>query len=409
MAITSQPVLQVYRVADFYLLCKDESIGRVTLFMKIGFNARLLASPTTRGWNRYTINLLTELPAFGIELFLYSDRVLHKSHLAKLPKDSYQIRIAPPMCYLFWEQYWLPKQCEKDKVALLHCPINFGLPWSSCCPRILTLHDAIDQVYYSQYTSWRQLLNLAEVQTRMYHWVARTRADRIITVSQHSKRDLVEHLHIPEHKITAIYEAADDQFNQPIDRVKRLQVRDKYQLKNPYILYVGGWEGRKNIPFLVRAFAQANLDGVDLVLAGGNNQQRDLLVQLAQSLEVADRLQLFGWVDDADLPALYAEAFCFVYPSEYEGFGLQLCEAIATGCPVLAAKASCLPEVLGDGGETFDICETQELATLLRRLTSDRAYYARLVNQAKKHSLRFDWQKTAQQTQQVYREIGLML
>src|SRR6478672_4907777 len=110
--------------------------------MKVAFNARLLAAPTLRGWNRYTINLLERLPALGVELFLYSDQPIHESHLARLPAGSFQVRVQA-MRYALWEQVWLPRQCRRDGVDLLHCPLNFGLPWSSPCPRVLTLHDAI--------------------------------------------------------------------------------------------------------------------------------------------------------------------------------------------------------------------------------------------------------------------------
>ncbi len=370
--------------------------------MKVAFNARLLTSPTLRGWNRYTINLLVELPPLGVEIFLYSDRPLHESHLAKLPKDSYQVRIAPLMRYLFWEQYWLPKQCEKDKIDILHCPFNFGLPWSSPCPRVLTLHDAIDRVYYSQYKTRKQQFNFTDMQSRMYHWVARNRAEHIITVSQYSKRDIAKYLHIPEQKITVIYEAADALFHKPITQAERLQVRGKYKLKHPYIFYIGGWEKRKNIPFLVHAFAQANLNGVDLVLAGGKDEQCTTLVQLAESLGIADRLKLLGWVDDADLPAVYAEAVCFVYPSEYEGFGLQLCEAMAVGCPVLAAKATCLPEVLGDGGETFRLDNSSELEELLVRVCTKPIFREELSDRAKQRANYYSWFNTAMATQNIY-------
>ncbi len=373
--------------------------------MKVAFNARLLSSPTLRGWNRYTINLLAELSLLNVELFLYSDQPLCENHLAKLPKDSYQVRIAPSTRYVLWEQYWLPKQCEKDKVDILHCPFNFGLPWSSPCPRVLTLHDAIDQVYYSQNRPWYQQLSMADIQTIFYHWVARNRADHIITVSDYSKRDIVKYLHIPEDKITVIYEAADDRFHQPINQAERVQIREKYQLKHPYIFYVGGWEKRKNIPFLLTAFAQANLEGVNLVLAGGKNEECAKLVQLATSLGISDHLQLLGWVEDVDLPALYAEALCFVYPSEYEGFGLQLCEAMAVGCPVLAAKATCLPEVLGNGGEIFSISKNHELVMLLQQFNSQKNYYFNLLEKAKKRAPEFNWQITAKQTQQLYKKI----
>ncbi|MEH1928094.1 glycosyltransferase family 4 protein [Nostoc sp.] len=373
--------------------------------MRVAFNARILSSPTLRGWNRYTINLLVELSSLDIQLFLYSDSPLHESHLIKLPKDGYQVYVAPPMHYVFWEQYWLPKQCEKDKVDILHCPMNFGLPWSSLCPRVLTLHDAIDQVYYFQDKPWYQQFSLTNIQNKIYHWIARNQADHIITVSQYSKQDIIKYLHIPKDKITVIYEAADAGFHKQITQTERLQVRSKYQLQLPYIVYIGGWEKRKNIPFLIKAFVEANLDGVELVLAGGKDEQRDTFVELGKSLGIANRLRLLGWVDDADLPVLYAEAICLVYPSEYEGFGLQLCEAMAVGCPVLAARSTCLPEVLGDGGEAFSLSETTELANLLQRLKKDKSYYNNLVNKAKKRSYEYNWKITARQTEEVYKKI----
>ena len=108
-----------------------------------GFNARLLHAPDLRGWNRYTVNLLGALIPLEIEPVLYTDRPLHPSHLDRLPEGSVAVRVAPAMPYPVWEQRWLPRQCGRDRVDLLHSPFNFGLPWSSPCPRVLTLHDAI--------------------------------------------------------------------------------------------------------------------------------------------------------------------------------------------------------------------------------------------------------------------------
>jgi glycosyltransferase involved in cell wall biosynthesis len=372
--------------------------------MKVAINARLLHAHTLRGWNRYTINLLAELPALGIELFLYLDRPIHPDHLARLPQGSYTVRLAPPMRYALWEQRWLPRQCAADRAEILHTPFNFGLPWSSRCPRVLTLHDAIDQIYHAGQATWRQRWNSASLQTRLYHWIARTRAHRIIAVSEHAKGDLVEHLGIPAGKITVTYEAADPHFQEPVSEAAQRRVRQEHGLDRPYFFYVGGWEKRKNIPFLVRAFADAALDGVDLVLAGGKDDERSGLVRLAESLGVADRLRLLGWVDDADLPALYAAALAFVYPSQYEGFGLQLCEAMAIGCPTLAARATSLPEVLGSGGDTFSLESTGELSGLLQRLVQDASYQTALAHRAKARAADFSWRHTAEQTVAVYHQ-----
>jgi glycosyltransferase involved in cell wall biosynthesis len=113
---------------------------------------------------------------------------------------------------------------------------------------------------------------------------------------------------------------------------------------------------------------------------------------------------MLGWVPEDDLPALYASALCFVYPSEYEGFGLQLCEAMSLGCPVLAARAGSLPEVLGSGGETFGLETTSELETLLRVVAQNPKHRAALQRRAKDRIGEFSWTAAAQKTIAVYRE-----
>jgi len=373
--------------------------------LRVGFNARVLRAPGIRGWTRYTISLLKELSSLGVRLFLYSDAPLHAGHLARLPAGTYEVRIAPPMRYPSWEQHWLPRQCSRDRIDIIHCPVNFGLPWSSRCPRVLTLHDAIDQVYDAGRRRWYQRLRPAELKTRLYGWMSRSSAHRIITVSEHAKSDLVGYLEIPPRKITVIYEAADARYHAPIPAPERERVRRIYQLNRPYIFYVGGWERRKNVPFLVRAFAMAALDGLDLVLAGGRQEERAELARLADSLHMGDRLRLLNDIEDADLPPLYAEAHCFVYPSAYEGFGLQLCEAMAVGCPVLAADSTSLPEVLGNGGQTFSLLDMQELVCWLRRVSRDASCRADLSRRARTRAAAFSWRASAEQTLSVYQQL----
>jgi len=197
---------------------------------------------------------------------------------------------------------------------------------------------------------------------------------------------LIEYLSIPEQKISVIYEAADPNFHQPILESDRSIVRAKYNLNFPYIFYVGGWEQRKNIPFLLKAFAAAKLEGVKLVLAGGSSTQKTELLSLAIELNMVESLELMGWVEEEDLPILYAEAMCFVYPSAYEGFGLQLCEAMAVGCPILAANSTCLPEILGDGGKIFDLKSSDKFKELLLNINSDRQLLNELKTLAKQRS-----------------------
>jgi glycosyltransferase involved in cell wall biosynthesis len=375
--------------------------------LRIGINARLLFYPKIRGWNRYTINLLTELPALGVDLVLYSDRPVDRAYLDRLPPGSFTLRQREGLRLTAWEHSWLPRQARADGLDVLHSPYNVGLPWSCSVPRVLTLHDAIDFIYYDRRASFLQKLSRGNLQTRLLHWIARTRAERIITVSEHAKGDIVSFLGVPASKVSVIHEAADPVLHRPVSAEDRHRVRARHALPGRYVFYVGGWERRKNIPFLVRGFAAAGLGDVSLVLAGGRAEHRADLTALAADLGVAERLHLLDWVEEKDLPALYAEALAFAYPSEYEGFGLQLCEAMAQGCPTLASRATCLPEVLGDGGETFALDDPSELAALLRRTASDPAFREDLSRRALARSSAFSWRKTAEETVSVYRDLAI--
>ncbi len=369
--------------------------------MRVGVNARLLASPSLRGWNRYTVNLLRELPSLGVELVLYADRELHPTHLARIPDGSYRVRVGSRGRYPYWEQVWLPQQAKCDEIDILHSPINFGLPWSCPVPSVLTLHDAIGRAFHK--TSWLRALTLGDGWTRLSHWIARRVTDCIITPSEHAKRDLVHHFHIADSLITVVPEAADPVFHRTVGAEQRNRVRAQFELDRPFVFYVGGWEERKNVAILLHAFAAIPHCEACVVLAGGQPHEQERVTALVAELDIGRSVRLLGSVDDELLPALYAEASCFVYPSLYEGFGLQLCEAMAVGCPVLAANATSLPEVLGDGGDLFDPHDPNDLAKLLERVLRDESYRVALADQAVARSRKFTWRATAERTLDVYR------
>jgi glycosyltransferase involved in cell wall biosynthesis len=180
----------------------------------------------------------------------------------------------------------------------------------------------------------------------------------------------------------------------------------RHGLSRPFVFYVGGWEKRKNLPFLLRAFAAAKETTIDLALAGqADETTRVALLELATALGIGSQLRLLGRVPDEDLPALYAAALCFVYPSVDEGFGLQLCEAMAAGCPVLAANKTSLPEVLGTGGELFEVADPRVLGNLIRRVALDLNYRQELVRRARNRSTDFSWKSAAVQTMEVYQRL----
>jgi glycosyltransferase involved in cell wall biosynthesis len=292
------------------------------------------------------------------------------------------------MAYPIWQEGWLPRQCREDALDLFHSPFHYGLPWRADCACVLTIHDTI---------GLHPLAPILTPQVWVYHLMARKRADHIVTVSNNSRADIMREYGIPESHITVTYEAAQRAFYE-VSANAESSLPGEWALRQPYVLYYGGWEERKNILFLVRAFAAARATGLQLVLAGGSDAEQAAIRNLAESLGFAERIRLLGIVDDKDLPGLCAEALCFVYPSRREGFGLQICEAMATGCPVLAARAGSLPEVLGDGGATFTLDDPRELTTQLERMASDAAWRAMLSSKARARSRAFSWRATALKT-----------
>jgi glycosyltransferase involved in cell wall biosynthesis len=235
--------------------------------------------------------------------------------------------------------------------------------------------------------------------------MARHRADHIVTVSEHSRRELIQLFKLSEDRVSVTYEAADHRFHQTISSEVRERVRLKYRLPEQFVLYVGSFEPRKNIPFLLKASAIAQLRDLHVVLGGGSVPEGSVLMQMASGLNISDRVSVIGRVVDDDLPALYAEAHAFVYPSEHEGFGLQICEALAVGCPVFAADASCLPEIVADGGELFPLSTPNRLAEMLKKLHYDLDYGESLRRRARTRSQFFSWRYTAEKTLAVYENL----
>jgi len=366
--------------------------------LRIGLNARVL-STDLRGWNRYTLNLISGLADLGVEIYLYSDRPIDPEQLALLPTSLITIRQAPSMNYILWEQIWIPRQCALDRIDVFHSPVHFGLPQVIRAKCVLTLHDVTEEHYRVKEEKMNNIKRLTFLMARM----ARRRADHILTVSEYSRNELIRHFRFPENKVTVTYEAADRRFHEPIPPEVRKHVRDKYQLPAHYLFYVGSLERRKNIPFLFKAFAIAGLDDWNIVIGGGNQVDRGALMEVASSLHIEGQVSMIGRVSDEDLPALYAEAQAYVYPSEFEGFGLQVCEGLAAGCPVLVADATSLPEVLADGGDIFTLSNPNQLAEMLIRLHNDIDYKADLQRRGHLRSQFFSWRRTAQQTLAVYK------
>jgi glycosyltransferase involved in cell wall biosynthesis len=237
--------------------------------------------------------------------------------------------------------------------------------------------------------------------------------DLIITISEHSKRDVMELLHVDESRIRVTPLAAHFQYQPETDPAKTALVRRKYQLDAaPYLLSIGTLEPRKNHCRLIEAFHRYRLrhpaDRHHLVLIGAKGWLFEPIFETIRRLELENSVRWLDYVPFEDLPALVNGATAFVYPSLYEGFGLPPLEAMACGTPVVASNVTSLPEVVGDAVILVDPLDVEALAGAIAQVVENTELQSRLRDAGLKRAKLFSWDKTAAQTLAAYADAALL-
>jgi glycosyltransferase involved in cell wall biosynthesis len=300
--------------------------------------------------------------------------------------------------YSLREQVDLPRILRRKKIDLLHSP-HFNIPLIRVCPTVVTIHDVI-------YLACRE--DLPSLAGRMYYRAmmaaAVRRADRIITDSEYSKRDIQRFFKAKDDRLDVIYPGVDQSIRKNVDSVKLCEVKSRLGIVSPYLIYTGIYKLRKNHAGLLQAFKTFVDRGghAQLVIAGPMEDGEEMLRRLARDLGVADRVVFTGFVDDRDLPALYSGASVYACPSLYEGFGFTVLEAMACGIPVVCSKETSLPEVAGAAALYADARNPQEFGNALYQVFSDQALRAMLVSKGTNNLQRFQWKHAAEQTLAVY-------
>lgn len=305
---------------------------------------------TTTGSGQYVQHLVRHLPAvdFDATWLLICPRPLSATIERALPSPWQVYVMCPPawlpgdnLAKVWFEQITFPRACRTLNADLAHVPY-WGSPWWSPCPVVVTIHDLIPQLL----PAYR-----GGPLPRAYTWlVGRTarRATAVVTDSRAAQRDIGEHLALPAAQVRVVYLAADARYQHVADAGERARVRARYGLPARFALYMGGFDVRKNVLHILRAFALAVSGNriapdVNLVIAG-QLPARDTPLHpdprpLAKALGLHDRVVFTGWVEEADKPALYSLADVFLFPSAYEGFGLPVLEALACGVPAEGGEA----------------------------------------------------------------------
>ena len=290
----------------------------------------------------------------------------------------------------------------RDRLDLFHAT-HYVLPPLPRVRAVVTIHDII-HLLYPQFLPSRAAHTYARFMIRR----ALKNADRIITVSYNSKRDLVDYFGVGPSGIEVIYNGVSPSFRSDVSREERDAVAVKYALPKPYLLFLGGEKPHKNVQNVVRAYAEARRHHVlphALALAGPLPKNPARLTALISALDLGESVFQPGIVEEKDLPALYAGAGAFLYPTLYEGFGLPVVEAMASGTPVLTSSTSALQEIAGGYAYMVDPMDVDAIARGIVALTSDAKLREDFVELGKKRALDFSWDKAAEKTLQVYASV----
>lgn len=294
-----------------------------------------------------------------------------------------------------------PFRISTEKLDVLH--VQYTAPLFASCPVVTTIHDISFEHYPEYFTKKeRAFLKVGVRQTAKS-------AAKIITVSEYSKRDIMETYKIPEDKVKVTYNSIDQSFRVIDDKRQLENVAAKYGIGGDYILAVGNLQPRKNIPRLLQAYRRLREDHPDitakLVVVGRKAWLYESIFEELKGFRYVDDVILTDYVPKEDLPLLYNAAKLFVYPSIFEGFGLPVLESMACGTPVITSKTSCLPEIAGNAAVLVDPFQVEDIAEAMSRLLSSNT---KLIEHSTKGLLRaqeFSWEKTGRQTMDIYRSV----
>ena len=339
--------------------------------------------------NRYTCLVAADGPGLPV----------HQANVAAAPTYvSFEDHLRGDL----WLLGYLPFRLRALRTDVYHGPAVFLPHVKLGYGTVVTIHDLVSFLFPE--TVPRKYSLYMRLMTRL----AARSSDRIIAVSHATKADLVQILRVPPTKIVVIHEAVGPEFSRPPLPGAVDGVAERYGLRSPYCLFVGNLEPRKNLPGLIRAFAQVRrrlattTRAPQLVLAGTRAWLHTGIFRAVEEHGLGDAVVFTDYVPLADLPALYAGATCFVFPSLYEGFGLPVLEAMAAGAPVVAARAGSIPEVAGDAAVLVDASTPSELVTAIETVLTDATFREGLIARGRARAAMFEWNTVARETRAVY-------
>ncbi len=358
------------------------------------------------GNETYAVNLIEALAEID-QTNQYTLYVTKQSAVDRFTNrwPNFQVKRTVPHTPLVRIPLILSRELRRHPVDLLH--VQYTAPPLAPCPVVATIHDLSFEHLPKTFKrrSWMQLRLTVRATAR--------RAARVVTISEHTKRDLAETYDIPSEKITVTPLAAASKIVRVTNETKLREVRARYGITRDYILSLGSIQPRKNLVRLIEAYSALRETNAgdrfpQLVIAGKRGWLDQETLRAAEQSPFKQDIVFTGYVADDDLSAIYSGAMCFVYPSYFEGFGLPGVEAMRCGGPVVAGNLTSLPEVVNDAGILVNPFDAAAFAEAIQRLVQDRNHRLELSAKGIARAREFTWKRTAELTLEVYNEVVAM-
>ena len=365
--------------------------------MRIGFDGKRAARNFTGlgNYSRYILRVLsTYFP--NHTYYLYSEKeparagLIDPGILLSKPKNK-KLTIG-------WRSYGIIKDLQKDNIDLYHGLSNeipFGIDKTDI-PSIVTIHDLIFLRFPQYYNFIDRLIY------RIKFKYACKNADKIIAVSEQTKRDIIEFFRIAPDKIKVIYQSCAPEFKQSTSG-REQEISEKYQLPEKFVLNVGSIEERKNILVVVKALKKVG-ENIHLVIVGKETKYARQVKKYIAENGLETSIHILNNVPFTDLPTIYRLAHVFIYPSRFEGFGIPILEALQSGIPVIAATGSCLEEAGGPNSIYVDPGNVDGFAKAINEVIEDVQLSAKMIKDGYEYVKRFDDHVIAIQLSDLYKE-----
>lgn len=374
--------------------------------MKIGIEVQRLFRKQKFGIESSALQLVKKLQALNpsTEFVVYAKNDVDRACLSEA--ENMKVKTLSGKLFFDFEHLFLPLATKQDRIDVLHCTGN-TTPWFSSVPVVQTLHDVIfmdpistNDTLYQQFGNYyrRKMIPMITPKSNM-----------VITVSNYQKERILERLKIDERKIKVVYNGIDEQRFKIIDNKElNTEIKQKYKLPESFILFLGNTASRKNALRVLEAYcmyASSTENPLPIVTPG---LPSELISDELTVLNQQDKFRKFitpGYIDDADLPALYNASTLFLYPSLSEGFGMPVVEAMACGTPVITSNISCLPEIAGNAALLVDPMSAGAIADAISNILSNQTLRLEKVVDGLINAKRFSWNNTAAEVFDIYEKV----